>query len=112
MGVEPFKYFDGTFSYTAPNIIGYKNRSYDITDPEQVNTLLHQDQGNVDCILDQWLLRNLPPRWAMHCMCHVYPDDAQAAAFALGTDLRGNPKDTGSPVAQHDWIADLYRGDA
>lgn len=106
---KPFQFYEAPFTYKAPNVIEYDGHEYDITDPDQAHALLSGDSGNVSCILDTWIIHNLPPRWAMHCMCHLFPEDAQHAAFSLNCDLRGNPVDVSTPYAQHDWITNLYR---
>lgn len=113
MGAFPFSFHDTSFGFVAPNTIQYDGQSYDVTKPTEAESLLSAAHGywanNVACVLDTWLLQNLPPRWCMHCFCHLFPADAAHAAFCLGTDLRGNPRDISTPQAQHDWVDDVYR---
>ena len=115
LGAETVPGDFGTLRYIAPSTIECGGMRFDITDPEQVNTLLHADGGNVECILDHFLLK-LPARRMMHCAKLIYPRQiVRELAVAKGCDWDGVLADLSSPLTQHEWITELHRrcrGDA
>ena len=97
----------GTFRFIAPDTIECGGETFNLEDPERVNTLLHLDGGNVDCLLDVWLLQ-LPPRWCMRAAKKIYSIRTAAhLAYAKGCDLDGNLIDRSSPDAEMRWLLSL-----